>query len=258
VGLVAPGVLVLDRTDSSGVSTPTTREYITYTDISVNQITGVTRGVAGSSAQAHSSGSIVEETMSVTHWGDLLSFLKTSHDTAGNIVLSSLATMAILRVYTDLNISGASFTASSVRILQAINATGASITTTGLRVLENLDVTGASFAGLPIHPVWIFSASASSVSSCASPILHMPQAGSFSWFSVGLDNFASGASYIFNVMKNGSSIFDAVNRPTVAGGGTFVSTASIATKSFVAGDQFWIDIVGMAAQPVDVVVQAKG
>lgn len=107
-GLVAPGVLVIDRTNGV-TSTPTQREYITFTGISTNTLTGVTRGVAGSTAQAHNSGAIVEEIMSVTHWGDLKDFLEVSHDASGNIVTST-ATISILRNWTHFNVSGASIT----------------------------------------------------------------------------------------------------------------------------------------------------
>lgn len=51
-GLTAPGYLVIEPEN------PTLREYIKFTGISTNTLTGVTRGLAGSSsgAQAHSTG----------------------------------------------------------------------------------------------------------------------------------------------------------------------------------------------------------
>lgn len=79
------GILVIDRVNSSGTSTPITREYISYTGISTNTLTGVTRGIGNSTAQSHSSGAIVEEVLSVTHWLDLLTFLGIAHDASGNI-----------------------------------------------------------------------------------------------------------------------------------------------------------------------------
>src|ERR1035437_2634941 len=63
-GLSAPGVLFIDRQNSSQVNTPTFREYISFTGISVNTLTGCSRGLAGSAAQAHTSGAIVEENFS--------------------------------------------------------------------------------------------------------------------------------------------------------------------------------------------------
>lgn len=220
-GLQAPGVLVIDRVNTLGTATPTIREYISFTGISTNTLTGVSRGLGGSNAQSHSSGAVVEEAFSVTHWGDMLDYLAVSHDSNGNIVSSS-ATLGTARVLTHLNASGAS-------------------------------ITGIS----SLNPAWAISAAASSVTAYASFPLSMPTNGSFNWFSITLNGPASGASYVFDVKKNGTSIFDTGTRPAVVGGGTFVSTASIATKAFNPGDVFWIDIAAMGANPVGVTVQGR-
>lgn len=87
--LVAPGVLVIDRQDGSGNDTPSLREYITFTGISGSDLTGVTRGVAGSTAQTHSSGALVEATTTVTHWGDMVDYLQSEHDATGKHVIST-------------------------------------------------------------------------------------------------------------------------------------------------------------------------
>lgn len=100
--LVATGVLVIDRQDGNGTDTPSKREYISYTGISGNDLTGVTRSVAGSTGQSHSSGAVVEETFTVTHWGDMVDFLQVEHDTAGKHVISTAT------ISTHLNASGAS------------------------------------------------------------------------------------------------------------------------------------------------------
>lgn len=71
-GLQYPGVIVLDRVDSNGTATPVAREYISFTGITGSQLTGVVRGLGGSSAQAHNSGAVVEECFSVDHWNDLI------------------------------------------------------------------------------------------------------------------------------------------------------------------------------------------
>jgi hypothetical protein len=87
--LVAPGVIVLDRQDGSGNDTPSKREYISFTGISGSDLTGVVRGVAGSTAQSHSSGALVEAILTVTHWTDLVDFLQVEHDSAGKHVIST-------------------------------------------------------------------------------------------------------------------------------------------------------------------------
>lgn len=86
---VAPGVLVIDRQDGIGNDTPAKREYISFTGISGLGLTGVSRGAAGSTAQTHSSGALVEAISSVTHWGDLVDFLQVEHDSAGKHVIST-------------------------------------------------------------------------------------------------------------------------------------------------------------------------
>ncbi len=101
-GLQYPGVLVIDRVDGNNVNTPLSREYITYTGINGNDITGVSRGIAGSTDQTHLSGAQVEETLSVTHWGDLIDFLAVSFDSGGHLVTSTVT------ISTTLNVSGAS------------------------------------------------------------------------------------------------------------------------------------------------------
>lgn len=221
-GLVAPGILCLDRQDATFVDTPTKREYISFTAIAGNDLTGCARGVAGSSAQAHASGAIVEENFSTSHWGEMLDYLQISHDVSGNITTAGSATISTLRLYSHLNASGASITGN-----------------------------------FPLNPVWTFSVVASTASGYASNPLSMPQSGTLSWLSVTLDGPASGASYIFDVNKNGSSIFDVGARLTVPGGGTFASTASIATRNFVSGDKFWADTDAVGSNPVRVTIQGR-
>lgn len=62
IGLDAAGILVIDRTDYQGNSTPSSREFISYTGINIHGLTGVSRGIYGSAAQAHPAGSIIEST----------------------------------------------------------------------------------------------------------------------------------------------------------------------------------------------------
>ena len=205
-GLVAPGVICVDRTDGSGNATPVKREYISFTGISSNDITGCTRGLAGSTAQTHNSGAQVEENFSVTHWGDMIDFLQVSHDSSGNIV-SSTATISTLRNFTHFNASGASITGR-----------------------------------FPINPGWVVGGLVSLATTSVGKPLPMPQEGLFQFFSAVLRSPASGSALIIDVNKNFSSIFDSGTRPTIAAGGTFVSTASIAIRAFNSGDILTMDI----------------
>lgn len=54
------GVAIIDRVDTNGVETPTKREVITFTGTSGSNLTGITRGLAGTSDQDHATGAVVE------------------------------------------------------------------------------------------------------------------------------------------------------------------------------------------------------
>ena len=220
-GLVAPGVLVLDRQDGNGSNTPTKREYVTFTAISSNDVTGVTRGVAGSTAAAHSSGALVEATPTVTHWGDMVDFMQVEHSAAGLHVIST-ATVN----YTETK-------RLAVTSLASIAVA---------KIGTHLSVSGASVSGIGLHPTWILPGNASAATTAIGKPIAMPQLGQFQSFSATLRSPISGASLILDVNKNFSSIFEAGTRPTILGGGTFVSTASINTKNFIAGDVFSVDL----------------
>ena len=212
-GLVAPGVLCIDREDANVTATPLLREYVSFTGISSLQITGVTRAVAGSTGQAHSSGAIIEENMSVTHWGDLKDFLEVAHTSAGKILTSTATITDILDVVTTI-------------------------------VRTHLYASGASITGrFPINPTWVVGGTVSLATTSVGKPLPMPQQGFLQFFSAVLRTPASGSSLVLDINKNGTSIFtDQNTRLLISGGGTFVSTASIGTKTLNAGDIFTMDI----------------
>lgn len=236
-GLVAPGVLCIDRIDSNGTATPVIREYVSFTGISTNTLTGVTRALAGSTAQAHSSGAVVEENFSVTHWGDLVDFLAVSHDSAGKLVTSTAT------------ITTATITTSTV----------ATETVTNLIVTNSLYASGASITGqFPIHPVWVIGGAVSLATTSVGKPLPMPQNGTLSFFSAVLRTPASGASLIIDINKNGTSIFtNQATRLLIVGAGTFISTASIGTKTFNAGDIFTVDIDAGGGSGSDLTILGK-
>lgn len=223
-GLQSPGVLVLDRQDGSGNDTPTKREFITYTGISGSDLTGVTRGVAGSTAQSHSSGALVEESMSVSHWGDLYDYLTVEHTSTGTHVLSA-PTITNARMITSLNASGASTILTDVVINRSLNASGASI-----------------IGNFPLYPVWFISGFVSAATTSVGNGLRMPRSGTWGSFSVQTRTPVSAASLTLHLNKNGTSIFDTIGRLNILGGGTYASTASVATRGFVKGDVFTVDI----------------
>lgn len=77
------GILVIDRVDVNGVATPLKTEYIAYTGVSGSTVTGLTRGLAGTSAQGHSIGSIVEFVPDVTWAQAINDVFTTQHNSDG-------------------------------------------------------------------------------------------------------------------------------------------------------------------------------
>lgn len=216
--LQSPGVLVIDRQDGSGNNTPTKREFITFTGISGSDLTGVTRGVAGSTAQSHSSGALVEETFSTTHWESLGDLVRVEHTSTGTHVLSA-PTIANPRMITSIQASGASLVAST-----------------------------------PLNPLWVIPGFASGATTSAGLVLRMPRIGNWDSFWMSTRTPVSTASLTINVMKNGTTVFNTIGRLNILGGGTFASTASILTKAFVKGDEFSVDIVN-GGNVADITVQ---
>lgn len=221
-GLQTPGVVVIDRIDANDEATPTVREYVSFTGISSSDLTGCTRGLGGSVAQEHSSSAKVEEVFSISHWNSMIDFLQVSHDSDGKIV-TSLATIAQVRIVTHLNASGASISGR-----------------------------------FPIHPTWFLAGNLSLATVNIGSPAAMPQAGKWDFFSVTLRAPASGATMILDVNKNFSSIFDAATRLYIPGGGTYVSTASINLKTFSAGDVMSVDIDQGGGLAKDATVVGKG
>lgn len=94
-----PGILVIDRVDANGNETPTKTEYISFTGVSGSTVTGLTRGLSGSTDQDHSAGAIVEFVPDVT-WADAINDTFTvQHNADGthkNLSGMSLASLSIL------------------------------------------------------------------------------------------------------------------------------------------------------------------
>lgn len=216
----APGVLVIDRIDSSGNSTPSKREYKTFTGVSGANITGLAGGLAGSTDQIHAVGAIVEFVPDIIQQQAIYDAITAEHSTGG--VHTSLASIGQIRA---LGIVG--WSAASLNDLQ---------------VGTRFGVSGASLVGFPIHPTWVISGAVSAATTAVGKPLDMPQDGTIQYASVVLRSPVSGASLLIDINKNFTSVFEAGTRLSILGGGTFASTASIFTKPFNAGDVFSVDI----------------
>lgn len=208
----APGYGWVDRVDSGGAVTPTKREYFYFTGVSGADLTGLTRGVAGSTDQVHAVGAIVEFGPNVSEENDKYSAFTQEHTVNG--VHASLPSVTFIDVGTLLDVSSA-----------------------------NLRASGASLVGVnPIRPTFFIPGNASAATTSIGSPVPMPSSGTINFISIALRSPVSGASLLFDINKNFTSIFDAGTRPTILGGGTFVSTASILTKSFNAGDILSVDL----------------
>ena len=90
-----PGVLVINRVDSSGVATPAKREYIEYSGTSGNTVLITTRDVDSSnSALTHAIGSIVEFIPDVVWAGRIYSALSTLVDVDDTSVINTNIVLA--------------------------------------------------------------------------------------------------------------------------------------------------------------------
>jgi hypothetical protein len=232
--LQAPGVLVVDRISSTNELTPDRREYLSFASISGCTIYDVTRGLAGSTAQAHTIGSMIEDVPSVTHWGDLLDWLDVEHNSDGTHNVFNH-----VRQVTVTGVSGASGIRGDVVFVPGSNvsiyaASGAS----GYPQIV-ISAPTATPGGLPPFTVNGFLATATNVT----PLILVENILNMKSVSAVLKSPASGVSLILDVNKNGTTIFgDQATRLNIAGGGTYASTASITVTDLTPGDILTLDI----------------
>lgn len=104
------GVLVIDRQDANNVNTPTVREYISYTAISSMTLTGVSRGLGGSTAQAHNSNAKVEECFSISHWNDFLTAILNILTAAGALDTTKVVDLTTAQTLTNKNLTAPTIT----------------------------------------------------------------------------------------------------------------------------------------------------
>jgi hypothetical protein len=228
--IVSPCYLVIDRVDSSGTLKSTTLwEYVKVTNVAGNTLT-ITRQQGGSTNQAHGSGAIVEAVVTSSFFEDWYNVLNPEHDSSGGHVIVGTMTVAGMNLASVATISvGAFYT--------HLNA-------------------GASITGIPLTPTWYLGALPSLATVGLGRPVPMPRNGTWKYATVTLDANISSASVFFDINKNFVSIFDTIGRPLIDGG-TFVSTASLKTPVFKAGDIFNVDyeIVDLGGNNVGATVQ---
>ena len=226
--IVSPCYLVIDRVDSAGtVKTSSLWEYVKVTNVATNTLT-VTRAQGGSTAQAHSSGAVVEAVITSTMFEDWYNVLNPEHDSSGGHVIVGTITVAGMNL--------------------------ASVATIAVVSVNHLNAQ-ASVIGLGLNPTWYIPSLPSLPSVGLGRPMAMPRNGTLKFVNVTLNANISQPTTFFDVNKNFVSIFDTIGRPLIAGG-TFVSTASIKTPNYKAGDIFNVDyeVIDLGGNQVDATI----
>ena len=219
----APGVAVIDRTDSAGTSTPNAREVIAFTGVSGNDLTGVTRAFSNSTARSHSDGAIVEFNPEVGMFNSLATIVASGMDSNG--YLRAIA-------------SPVSIARGEISTLIAPSAL-ISVAT----VLGHFTVSGASVSGFPLSPAFIGSGAYSGPTTAIGGVLTSPRYYTLSWVAAMTRFVVSTASVGFDFKIRDASVFaNATTRPAIAAGGTYISTSSIATRNINPGNLLSGDI----------------
>jgi hypothetical protein len=106
------GLLVVDRVDVNGTLTPTKTEFISYTGVTGSTVTGLTRAVAGTTAQGHSIGAVVEFVPDITWAQSINDVITTQHNSDGTHKTLSLISLASVTLNNAMGF-GVSFASGS-------------------------------------------------------------------------------------------------------------------------------------------------
>lgn|SRR3990167_28898 len=232
-GLVASGVIVINRQDGQGNNTFDKMEYCSFTGISGNTLTGLSRGLGGYSAKDHNSGALVECFINITHWTDLLDFLQTEHVSDGTLsVLEHAATLQVTGISGISGIKGDVFfvPGSNISIYSVSGASGQSYI--------KIDY--------PKIPLWFSLPTTVSTGTSMAQSIVVLRNTTIKSVSAVLKSPTSSASLILDINRNYTSIFTNTNtRLSISASGTYGSTASIGTTTFTRGDLLTLDIDGV-------------
>ena len=233
--IVAPCYLVIDRVDSAGTLKATSLwEYVKVTNVAGNTLT-ITRGQSGSTGQAHGSGAVVEAVATAAFFEDWHAALNPEHTATGGHVITGTLTVAGMNLASIATIANAGIGVANIA--------------------TSLVVSTASVVGLGLNPSWYIPSLPSNATTGLGRPAPMPRAGTLKFVTIALNGIISSPSIFFDINKNFNSIFDAGTRPLLANT-TFVSTASIATKNFDAGNVLSVDL-DFGGNSVDAIVVAS-
>ena len=137
--LQAPGYIVINRTNSSGVATPDNREVVSYTGISGSDLTGCTRAADGSTARTHTDGSLVETVPTIGMWNSLSTIVATAMTSDGYLkAINSPVSVARMQITQEAVVSIASIAQLHVPLMYATNATITSTANIGKIALNSI------------------------------------------------------------------------------------------------------------------------
>lgn len=113
-GLQTTGAAVIDRQDGSGTDTPSLREVVTWTGVSGSDLTGVTRGVDGSTAQSHADGALFEPILTVGMWNDQRTSLLNALTTAGALDTTKVVDLTTAQTLTNKTLTSPTITSPTI------------------------------------------------------------------------------------------------------------------------------------------------
>ena len=100
-----PGVVVIDRIDAGGTEKSSSdREFVAYTGTSGSTLTGLTRGLAGSTDQDHAVGAVVEFILDITWAQAILDAFIAEHGSDGTHAGSKPSSIGIYAIDEDLSL----------------------------------------------------------------------------------------------------------------------------------------------------------
>ena len=175
-----PGVLIVDRINTNGVETPSSREVIAYDGTSGSTVTTLSRGLAGTSDQDHAVGAIVEFAPDVVWAQNMYDALSTV------VTIADTSTANTTNVVTP--------TGTQTLSNKIYGGTGASLT------INNPRIYGGTFASLPV-----FSDQPKFMKGAYSPYVQVSSATNM-WI-----NFFEGNKFQANITPGGARNFLATN-----------------------------------------------
>lgn len=256
----APGVLWIDRIDSSGNKTPGKREYFTFTGVSGANITGLVGAQAGSTAQIHQVGAIVEFGAEIIQQQALYDVITTEHSVNGvHVSLASLAvvlsqtlgiaSLASLRQANIGTLNVASL-ASIPGLIYPSGASGSVLTSNGSA--QPVFAAGGGSGTGGFNALFQVPGSLASYANVGG-LIPVPVAFTAGFMNAFVQTPASLASISATILKNNAVI----GVVAIAGGATFASSASLSSTALAAGDELRMNINSTASLGQDLSVMLR-